>query len=88
MTTEISKQTGMPKGIYVNELDLDSPALQAGIQKADIIIEYDGKSVETMYQYSENLSKGSPGDVVDVTVMRKGAEGYVEFEFQVTLGNR
>lgn len=88
VTTEISKQTGMPKGIYVNELDLDSPALQAGIQKADIIIEYDGKSVETMYQYSENLSKGSPGDVVDVTVMRKGAEGYVEFEFQVTLGNR
>lgn len=87
VTAEITKQTGMPKGIYVSEAKADSPALQAGIQKADIITKYNGKTIETMYQYSESLSKANPGDVVDITVMRKGAEGYVEFEFQVTIGS-
>lgn len=88
VTAEIAKQTGMPKGIYVNEVSADSPALHAGIQKADIITKYNGKVIETMYQYSDNLSKSQPDETVEITVMRKGAEGYVEFEFQVTLGSR
>lgn len=88
VTSEITKQTGMPKGIYVNDVHTDSPALKAGIQNADIITAYNGKVIENMYQYSEHVSKSKPGDVVDITVMRKGAEGYVEFEFQVTLGSQ
>lgn len=88
VTEAIMKQTGMPKGIYVSEVNSDSPALMAGIQKADILTQYNGKQIDSMYQYSEKLSKAKPGDVITVTVMRKGAEGYVEFQFEVTLGSR
>lgn len=88
VTAEITKQTGMPKGIYVNEVSADSPALNSGIQKADVITKYNSKAIETMYQYSDNLSKSQPGETVEITVMRKGAQGYVEFVFQVTLGSR
>lgn len=88
VTAEITKQTGMPKGIYVNEVSMDSPALNAGIQKADVITKYNGKAIDTMYHYSDNLSKVQPGETVEITVMRKGAQGYVEFLFQVTLGSR
>lgn len=88
VTDEIMKQTGMPKGIYVSDVNLDSPALQSGIQKADVITKYNGKPIETMAQYSEHLSKEEPDDTVDITVMRKGADGYVEFTFQVTLGSQ
>lgn len=88
VTVEISKQTGMPKGVYVNELHTDSPALQSGIQVADIIIELNGKTIESMHQYSQGLAKLAPGEAADITIMRKGFEGYVEFKFQVMVGNR
>ena len=81
VTAEIAKQTGMPRGIYVNMVNMDSPALQAGIQNADILIKFNGESVESMANYWEKLRKTSVGEEVTVTVMRKGAEGYVEFEF-------
>ncbi len=88
VTAEITMQTGMPKGVYVDEVIADSPALQAGIQNADIITKYNGETIETIQQYSEKLSKSQSEDVVTITVMRKGAEGYVEFEFQAVLGTR
>lgn len=88
VTAEISRQTGIPKGVYVNEVHRDSPALQAGIQVADIITEVQGTAVENMYQYSEQLFKVTPGDLVDITIMRKGTEGYVEFKFQAAVTNR
>ena len=37
-------------------------------------------------QYHEQLGKYSTGDVVTVTAMRKGAEGYAEMTFDVTMG--
>lgn len=87
VTAEIAKQTGMPRGIYVNMVNMDSPALQAGIQNADILIKFNGESVESMASYWEKLRKTLVGEEVTVTVMRKGAEGYVEFEFTaVTAG--
>lgn len=88
VTEAITKQTGMPKGIYISEMKSDSPALQAGIQMADILTQYNGKRVDSMEQYAKALSKASPGEAVTVTVMRKGTDGYVEFQFEVTLGSR
>ena len=37
-------------------------------------------------KYHEQLGKYSTGDVVTVTAMRKGAEGYAEMTFDVTMG--
>lgn len=85
VTETISSQSGMPKGVYVNVAQPDSPALQAGIQNADIITKINGEDVETLRSLHDKLCKCAAGTVLKVTVMRKGAEGYVEFEFQVTL---
>lgn len=88
VTAEIAKQTGMPRGVYVGMVHMDSPALQAGIQNADILIKFNGEDVENMTIYHEKLSKTQVGENVTLTVMRKGAEGYVEFEFQAVIGNQ
>lgn len=88
VTAEIAKQTGMPRGVYVGMVNMDSPALQAGIQNADILIKFNGEDVENMTIYRETLSKTQVGDTVTLTVMRKGAEGYVEFEFQAVIANQ
>lgn len=88
VTAEIAKQTGMPRGVYVGMVLMDSPALQAGIQNADILIKFNGENVDNMTIYHETLSKTQVGDTVTLTVMRKGAEGYVEFEFQTVIGKQ
>lgn len=88
VTSEISRQTGMPKGVYAGTVSTDSPALQAGIQNADILVKFNGDDVENISRYHDKLSKTKVGDTVTITVMRKGAEGYVEFEFPVAVGTQ
>lgn len=88
VTAELSKQTGIPKGVYVTEVNAESPALQAGIQNADVVTKLNGDDVETVTRLHDILAKTTTGDVIKAVVLRKGAEGYVEFEFDVTVGTQ
>ena len=85
VTDEIAANTGMPKGVFVDMIAEDSPAMQAGIQKADVITAVKENEVVTVKQYQNELKKCSVGEMIKIKVMRKGAEGYVELEFDVTL---
>lgn len=87
VTDEVMKQTGMPKGVYVASVKADSPVFYSGIRSGDIIIKYNEETVETISQYSEKLSHTEVGTDVTMTVMRKGAEGYREFVFHVSIGS-
>ena len=84
--SDISEKTGIPKGVYVNEVQTDSPAMLAGIMSGDVIIKVKSSEVETMTEYTKALEKCKAGQVVTVTAMRKGAEGYAEIVFDVTVG--
>ena len=42
ITAEISEKKGIPKGVFVEEVEVDSPAMQVGIQNGDVIIEING----------------------------------------------
>ena len=35
--SDLSQKTGMPKGIYVNAVEEDSPAMEGGIQNGDVM---------------------------------------------------
>ena len=61
-------------------------AMMAGMKEYDVIVKLGEQKVETIKQYHEQLGKHSAGEVVTVTAMRKGAEGYAEMTFDVTLG--
>lgn len=60
--------------------------MMAGMKEYDVIVKVGEHKVETIKQYHEQLGKYSTGDVVTVTAMRKGAEGYAEMTFDVTMG--
>ena len=60
--------------------------MYAGIMEYDVIVQIGDEKVQTLKQYQEQLSKYSPGQTVTVTAMRKGAEGYAEMQFEVTIG--
>lgn len=86
VTAEVSEKTGIPEGIWVDTVKADSPAMLAGIQSGDVIIKADDTDTTTMSKYQDYLESCSQNQVVQITALRKGTEGYVEIVFDVTLG--
>ncbi len=86
ISVSVSEKTGLPKGIYVTEALADSPAFAAGVQPGDIITVIDDKNVLTLRALHERLMDFVPGTEVSLTVLRNGAEGYVEIPLTVQIG--
>lgn len=86
VTAAVSEKTGIPEGIWVDTVQADSPAMLAGIQSGDVIVKVDEEDVTTMSKYQDYLESCSQDQVIRITALRKGTEGYVEITFDVTLG--
>ena len=87
VTSDIEAQ-GIPKGVYVKEVDTNSPAMSAGIQSGDIITKLGRKSVETVSAYHSALMDLKSGEKVTLAGKRQGNNGYVDVEFTVTIGEK
>src|SRR5437016_5088710 len=76
ITPEDAEDTKLPeiRGVVVNEFTPpdDSPAKRAGLQEGDVIISVDGQAIESMAQLMQRIGFKKPGDVVQITVVRKG----------------
>lgn len=88
VTQQLQEEQGMPAGVYVVDIDPDSPAMEAGIQIGDIICQVQGEDVTTIGTYQSALLKTKAGRVIRLTGQRRGADGYVEVEYSVTVGSR
>lgn len=66
------------RGVYVAEVQENGAADKAGVQAGDVIIKIDDVHVETSPNLQELVARKRPGDVVNVTVLRKGKEVEVE----------
>lgn len=84
--SDLAQKTGLPKGIYVNAVEEDSPAMLAGIQNGDVIVQVKDQDVESLSELRREMDKYKPDQKIKVTAMRKGAEGYVEIVFDVIVG--
>lgn len=88
VTYATSSKYGLPYGVYISDIQIDSPAFNAGIQTGDVIVEFNGNSVLTIQTFREKLYQSSGGDDVEVKVKRPGIDGYRELDFVVTLSVR
>ena len=61
-----------------------SPAEMAGLRDGDVIVEFGGRVVKDLYEYSDALYSRKPGDVVQVVVLRGGQR----LTLTATLGRR
>lgn len=57
----------LDKGIYIANIDNDSAAFKSGIRQKDIVIQIDGKDVNTMAELRAYIYSKNPGDVVNIT---------------------
>lgn len=88
VTAEISKKLDVSRGVYVNEVETDSPALLAGIQTGDVIIDIDNIKITSMGQLNTVISSYQPKDELKIKVVRTAVpkdEEQKEMVFTVQL---
>jgi len=73
-----------PKGVRFADVRAGSPADQAGLKPGDIMIEFDGKEIANLYDFTYALRNHNPGDLVPVKVLR----GTATIEAKVLLTSR
>lgn len=88
VTDDVAKTYNMPSGVYVAQVTGGSAAEQAGIQKGDIITEFDGKQIGSMEELSTTMQYYKAGTTVDVKIQRSTNGEYQEQTISVTLGKK
>ncbi|MBI4463991.1 MAG: M28 family peptidase [Acidobacteria bacterium] len=62
------------QGVRFADVQEGSPAAKAGLQAGDVLIRFDGKDVQNLYDFTYLLRGKNPGDDVSVVVLRSEKE--------------
>lgn len=84
VTKEASEELNIPQGAYIKGIEMDSPAMAAGIQSGDVVTQINGTPVTTYNDLLTILYNANPEDILAFTLMRQGRE----MNAAVTLGMR
>ena len=71
-------------GMKLSGVRAGSPADKGGLKAGDVIVEFGGKPVKDIYEYTDALNAFKPDDTVKVVVVRDGQR----LTLTVTLGRR
>jgi serine protease Do len=85
ITADLARENDLSEltGVFVSEVNENSAAEQAGIQKGDVIIEINSVKVKSPSELQEMVSRYRPGDKISVVLKRDGKTK----QFEVTLRN-
>ncbi|MBQ1604629.1 MAG: trypsin-like peptidase domain-containing protein, partial [Lachnospiraceae bacterium] len=87
ISATMSSYYDIPQGVYVSKVASGSGAEIAGISQKDVITKFNGKSVSSMEEISEQMKYIPAGTTITVTVA-KADKDYEETDVKVTLGNK
>lgn len=83
---EASEKMGLglelKKGIFIPRMAGDGPAYKAGVRPLDILLQFNGKEVNTAKELRQELAKCKVGDKVKIVVLR----GDNQLELTMTIG--
>lgn len=86
VTDKIANTYGIPKGVYIKEVEMDSPAMNAGLQSGDVIQKIDDKDITTDDSYTDAVLGLTSGETYSVVFMREGSNGYKELTCEIEAG--
>lgn len=78
LTKAESEYYKLPVGIYVNEIQSNSPAASSDLKPGDIITAIDGTKVETMEELNKIKEEKNIGDKITLDVYRSGNTKTIE----------
>ena len=74
-------EMNIPPGTYIREIEIDSPAMEAGIQSGDVVTHVGGTRVNNYSELLNVLRVAEPEEVYTFTLMRQGHEMKVDVTF-------
>jgi serine protease Do len=79
ITPELAKSFGLERerGALVADVMPDTPAEKAGIERGDIVVEFNGRKIEEMNDLPRVVASTPPNAEVPVKILRKGQEKVV-----------
>lgn len=86
VTDKISNTYGIPKGVYIKEVAMDSPAMNAGLQSGDVVVQIGDQDITTDDSYTQTVLGLTPGETYFVVFMREGSNGYKELTCEIEAG--
>ncbi|MFT5761344.1 MAG: Zn-dependent M28 family amino/carboxypeptidase [Polaribacter sp.] len=69
------------KGMKIDGVSEDRPAIKAGVKKGDILVQFDGEKITDMMGYMKALAKTKEGDKKQIVVDRNGKEVKLTIQF-------
>jgi serine protease Do len=86
LTPELAQSFGLkePAGVLIADIVQDSPAAKAGIAAGDIIVEFDGKKVDSPQDLQRVVAATTPGKGVPVKVWRDKGNRTLEIKIGET----
>ena len=84
----VHEEQGVPVGVYVRRVEMDSAAMEAGVQSGDVITSFNGEEVGSFKHLTELYSRTAEGEGIILTIMRQGIGGYTQAELLAEAGGR
>ena len=84
VSREVAEAIGLAKaqGALVTNVDSDGPAAKAGVEAGDVVLRFDGKTIDSQSDLPRIVGGTRPGSKVSMSVWRKGTQR----DLQVTVG--
>ena len=88
ITPELQEQEDLDEdqGALIIEVVPDSPAEEAGLREGDIIRAVDGAAVDEHHPLVELIERYTPGEQIELTILRNGRRIMVDVELGVRPG--
>lgn len=83
---EAGIELGIPEGAYIKEIEMDSPAMTAGIQSGDVITRVGSEEIKSYNELLNLLYNAEPEGIMNITLKRQGMDGFQDMRVAVTLG--
>ena len=86
---DISAQTRaeleIPRGAYIVNIDMDSPAMLKGIQKGDILVKAGSRDIRSAADYMNVLRNAQAESSINIVVQRASVDDYKEMHFVIQV---
>jgi serine protease Do len=72
LTPTLKSVYGAEQGVFVEEVQSDTPASRGGLKAEDVILSYNGKPVSSVDQFVTAVQNTKPGKTAEIQVLRDG----------------
>jgi Do/DeqQ family serine protease len=74
LSPELAQHFGTSRGVVVAEIEADSPAASAGLERGDVIVRVDGHDVHSREEFDQRVDAHGEGERATLTLRRDGRE--------------